>query len=83
MSEWQPIETAPRDSPVVVALIHDGRVWRVSDARFNRIGWYTVHGGRSCYWATHWMPLPDPPPPDRDPDHLNPAEENRCEITDS
>jgi hypothetical protein len=58
---WLPIESAPKDgTSVLVALIRDSRVWRVSDARFNRIGWYTVHGGQSCHWSTHWMPLPEP-----------------------
>lgn len=55
---WMSIETAPKGPPVIVALISDGRVWRVSDAKFNRIGWYTVHGGQSCHWATHWIPMP-------------------------
>ena len=59
---WQPIETAPKDgTPVLVALIRDARVWRVSDARFAKIGWYTDSGGQGCHWTTHWMPLPAAP----------------------
>ena len=58
---WQPIETAPKDGTrVLVAMIQDERVWRVSDASFRQIGWYTG-GGESCHWRTHWMPMPDPP----------------------
>lgn len=55
---WQPIEEAPRDRrPVVVALIRDGKIWRVSDALFNGLGWYTVTGGHACPWATHYLPM--------------------------
>lgn len=61
-NEWRPIETAPRDAtPVLLGLIADGRVWRASDAKFYGVGFYTLHGGQSCHWATHWMPLPEPP----------------------
>lgn len=59
MSEWQPIETGRSDGLVIVALIRDGVIHRVSDARFNGLGWYTRNGD-SCHWATHWMPLPAP-----------------------
>lgn len=58
---WQLIDTAPKDRTLVlVALIKDGKVWRVSEASFNGLGWYDV-GGKACHWRTHWMPLPDPP----------------------
>lgn len=59
--DWQPIATAPRDAtPILVALIADGKVWRVSDAKYYGVGFYTVHGGNSCHWATHFMPFPHP-----------------------
>lgn len=55
---WQPIESAPTDRTLVlVALIKDGTVWRVSDAAFNGLGWYTK-SGEACHWRTHWAPLP-------------------------
>ncbi len=58
---WQPMDTAPKDKTlVIVALIRDGVIWRVSDAAFNGLGWYTK-SGEACHWRTHWMPLPDPP----------------------
>ena len=60
---WQSIETHDKSSkPILVALIRDGRIWRVSDASFNGLGYYTVHGGESCHWRTHWMPLLPPSP---------------------
>lgn len=61
---WQLIETAPKDGTcVIVALIRVGHIWRVSDAQFNGLGWYTKNGGVACHWRTHWMPLPAPPEP--------------------
>lgn len=68
MSAWQPIETAPKDEGLlIVALIRDGKVWRVSEATFNGLGWYDV-GGKACHWRTHWMPLPAPPAVELDGD---------------
>ncbi len=55
---WQPIATAPSVRPgglVLVALIRDGVIWRVSEAAFNGLGWYTK-SGEACHWRTHWMP---------------------------
>jgi hypothetical protein len=63
MSEWLPIDTAPKDGTAV--LIH------LSDTG-NIIAVYWT-GGKFCWksvehetlWcpsiATHWMPLPEPP----------------------
>lgn len=56
MSEWQPIETAPRDRTDVLVLLANNSV-RV--ARYV-VGWATVPGGWTLY-PTHWMPLPAPP----------------------
>lgn len=59
---WQPIETYRPTERVIllVALIQDGIVWRVSEASFNGLGWYTK-SGEACHWRTHYMPLPPPP----------------------
>ena len=59
---WQPIDAEAKDGrPLLVALIKDGRIWRVSDAKHNGLGFYTINGGAACHWATHSMPLPAPP----------------------
>jgi hypothetical protein len=74
MSEWQPIETAPKGLPSedvgcrdasewFLGLRKDGQVWEIQ-----RRGWPQDDGWRdrddTTYtpeWFTHWMPLPQPP----------------------
>lgn len=61
MSEWHPIETAPKDgTPILVA---DKGVWMTA-ARFMPcdMAWieHTASGLR-LNPPTHWMPLPAPP----------------------
>lgn len=51
---WQPIETAPKDRPILAYLKSAG----IQVIRWGRHGW------TNCMWQvepTHWMPLPDPP----------------------
>ena len=58
---WQPIETAPKDTAVLLWL-----GWRFEIGHFN-----TALGRWAANWdhralevpATHWMPLPSPPTP--------------------
>ena len=63
--EWQPIETAPKDSEVLLwvdiavgnPLVIQG-CW-FSDEEMGESGWIDVNG--EVHEVTHWMPLPDPP----------------------
>lgn len=72
MSEWQPIETAPKDgSPILIwqpggvtqyTWYTDCWICRWED----RYQCWTEAGGELYSEArspTHWMPLPDPPKP--------------------
>lgn len=62
-SEWQPIETAPRNGKEILCLCANGDCHVVYGHYYN--------GGLSHEWAqfagdksfnpTHWMPLPEPP----------------------
>ena len=60
-SEWQPIETAPRGVPVLVA--RPGAVMAIAILEADwagRMAWYESVG--SCVISpTHWRLLPDPP----------------------
>lgn len=63
MSEWQPIETAPRDGTDVLLYL-DGRMPCV--AGYFRDGWYSFDAPEKAlgfFAPTHWMPLPSPPLP--------------------
>ncbi len=66
MSGWQPIETAPRNTPVLV-LLADREVrqrdWMhgpMQVAANRGRGWISIPGMWKCA-PTHWMPLPPPP----------------------
>lgn len=76
MSDWQPIETAPRDGTYV--LLYNGEpMWA---GCYECAAWFG-EGETACWWSaggpngglevsyvkdgdlTHWMPLPEPPQP--------------------
>lgn len=67
MSDWQPIETAPRDGTTVLAGAQgrDGHLWHPLPLRFLDGRWradFAEGGWRSIDpQPTHWMPLPEPP----------------------
>ncbi len=65
MSEWQPIETAPKDGTPFLAAFDRGQIgvmyWESwgdePDEGSWRGHWFEHDEDR----ATHWMPLPKPP----------------------
>lgn len=63
---WQPIETMPKDRPVLVWAKWEGEVGGKEDRYHTHIAEnLQVYGGDFyaswAYDATHWMPLPEPP----------------------
>ena len=76
MSEWQPIETAPKDGSYIL-IAGEGRVTigfyhedkgktLIADAKpywqdYDRSYWDRFETDDSWFAPTHWMPLPEPP----------------------
>lgn len=61
MSDWQPIETAPKDGTRV--LVADEDVW-MAVARYWPCNSYWIEdaaSGMKLNPPTHWLPLPPPP----------------------
>ena len=63
MSEWQPIETAPRDNEKIILIwdaddkfIYQGHLLEDDEISI----WVTLEGF-AIDKPTHWMPLPEPP----------------------
>ena len=68
MSEWQPIETAPRDGTPVLLHMRDGFVvgqWVRHRAHINCWAWMVLPWPECDFLfavdPAHWMPLPEPP----------------------
>lgn len=71
MSEWQPMDTAPKDGRIILAyfpLEGLGDSWcRVMPVFYSRTmqprPWIFAGRAASSYsdGPTHWMPLPEPP----------------------
>jgi len=63
MSEWQPIETAPKDGTEILIFVDGHR--EVSHFEAGETGWPWVDYSGTSAWRidlpTHWMPLPAPP----------------------
>ena len=67
MSEWQPIETAPKDGTDIDLWLHG---FRVADCYWDKVAgeWCDSDGDRLTenvvdygQGPTHWMPHPEPP----------------------
>ena len=60
MTEWQPIETAPKDG--VFVLITDGDVVQIGYYEDHLMAWRSYED-QCRLWSdpTHWQPLPAPP----------------------
>jgi hypothetical protein len=75
MSEWQPIETAPKDGTFVDLWFPENGSHivsrRIASCRWKEDlpggpAWFAQSGGGGWNMgrkATHWMPLPSPPSP--------------------
>lgn len=70
MSEWQPIETAPRDGQSVLCYVDLDNMYRIITLRWdvpsdgNEAKWRTDVHSFVDFEPTHWMPLPEPPKAD-------------------
>ncbi len=60
MSEWQPIETAPKDGKRILTFRYLGDGYKVRVAYYTKGVWRNAQGHNPLN-ATHWMPLPEPP----------------------
>lgn len=59
MTDWQPIETAPKDGTRIIVAT-TGRYWYEK----HKDGWMIANCDEEYGMyveATHWMPLPEPP----------------------
>ena len=55
--KWQKIETAPKDGTEILLGAKDGSI---TVGRWELHNFFT-DGDFDAFWATHWMPLPEPP----------------------
>lgn len=69
MTDWQPIETAPKDGKIIVWLADEGfpviATWRVldkgTDDQWEGFWIWEMDYGDDFHDLTHWMPLPPSP----------------------
>ena len=60
MTDWQPIETAPKDGTDILIWDNDFGCMVVN---WSYRRWWASHDSEDNYWPepTHWMHLPPPP----------------------
>ena len=71
MTDWQPIETAPKDNHARLVWCPQNQciycvAWEKGDAELGISEGWSIFGGMSVDYRltpTHWMPLPKPPQP--------------------
>jgi len=79
LTDWQPIETAPKDGTPVLVFCPSYDL-QIVVARYGNPYWFLAYCGTAAEDAdlhetpTHWMPLPPPPP-----DGIERAKEIRAE----
>ena len=56
--EWRPIDSAPDDVPV---LLYTPQLHETNPERVEVRPYRNTRSGSCHAWATHWMPLPQPP----------------------
>lgn len=72
MTEWQPIETAPEDRPILIRKLHQVGIaiynprifgnWQMcSSVCFFQEETQSNMSNQALPLPTHWMPLPTPP----------------------
>lgn len=69
MTDWQPIETAPKDGRMLLLVWRDKQQQGLPMVLEGY--WYAASDGEAFWWSpgqvswklepTHWMPLPKPP----------------------
>jgi hypothetical protein len=60
LSEWKPIETAPKDGSDVLIWCDTGKIC-IAHFDYATFAWWNDLSTRECPDPTHWMSLPDPP----------------------
>lgn len=63
MSEWQTIDSAPRDRRVVLVYCPLPRSEYIVTALYDGDRWIDSYEGEDIFNPSHWQPLPDPPTP--------------------
>lgn len=71
MSEWQPIDTAPKDGSLILTWgphhvgvarwLDYAREPYLPDPSYRWAGWIDNYDGEDIPEPTHWLPLPAPP----------------------